>query len=182
MMRLMNRIQQTDAQLLHRYINGEDKAFEALYNRHVSSLYQYIYRRCGDHSMAEEVFQTVFIRVSTKPDLFARVENLKTYLFGTAHRELLLHLRSQRNYQKHVSPYPGDFLQISDTSQEETWTDIALALQQLPEEQAEIVLLHVRDDFTFEEIGQVLDISPKTAASRYYLGREKLKLILTDKE
>jgi len=45
----------------------------------------------------------------------------------------------------------------------------------LPREQREVIVLKVWHDYTFEEIGDVLEVSPNTAAGRYRYGLKKLK-------
>jgi RNA polymerase sigma-70 factor (ECF subfamily) len=45
--------------------------------------------------------------------------------------------------------------------------EIERALQRLPGEQREVLVLKIWQDFTFEQIGGTLGISPNTAASRY---------------
>ncbi len=45
--------------------------------------------------------------------------------------------------------------------------EIEAALQRLPAEQREVLVLKIWQEFTFEQIGGILDIPPNTAASRY---------------
>ncbi len=45
--------------------------------------------------------------------------------------------------------------------------EIEAALQRLPAEQREVLVLKIWQEFTFEQIGEILDIPPNTAASRY---------------
>lgn len=45
--------------------------------------------------------------------------------------------------------------------------EIEAALQRLPVEQREVLALKIWQEFTFEQIGEALGISPHTAASRY---------------
>ncbi len=49
------------------------------------------------------------------------------------------------------------------------------ALAGLPREQREIIVLKIWHEYTFEEIGQLLDLSPNTAAGRYRYGLQKLR-------
>lgn len=49
-------------------------------------------------------------------------------------------------------------------------------LEGLPASQREVVVLKIWHTYTFEEIGELLDISPHTAAGRYRYGLEKLRL------
>ncbi len=50
---------------------------------------------------------------------------------------------------------------------DERRVEIEVALQRLPAEQREVLVLKVWQELTFEQIGTALDISPNTAASRY---------------
>jgi len=45
--------------------------------------------------------------------------------------------------------------------------EIEVALQRLPAEQREVLVLKIWQEYTFEQIGGILDIPPNTAASRY---------------
>ncbi|HTL56932.1 MAG TPA: sigma-70 family RNA polymerase sigma factor [Candidatus Limnocylindrales bacterium] len=49
------------------------------------------------------------------------------------------------------------------------------ALSRLPREQREVIVLKIWHEYTFEEIGEVLQISPNTAAGRYRYGLQKLR-------
>jgi DNA-directed RNA polymerase specialized sigma24 family protein len=49
------------------------------------------------------------------------------------------------------------------------------ALTLLPPEQREVIVLKLWHEHTFEEIGELLDISPNTAAGRYRYGLQKLR-------
>jgi len=49
------------------------------------------------------------------------------------------------------------------------------ALQELPSEQREVIVLHIWGQMTFEETAAALDISPNTAASRYRYALARLK-------
>jgi RNA polymerase sigma-70 factor (ECF subfamily) len=50
---------------------------------------------------------------------------------------------------------------------DERRAEIEAALRQLPDEQREVLVLKIWQEFTFEQIGETLGISPNTAASRY---------------
>lgn len=52
------------------------------------------------------------------------------------------------------------------------------ALADLPPEQREVIVLKIWHDYTFEEIGTMLGLSPNTAAGRYRYGLQKLRISL----
>lgn len=55
---------------------------------------------------------------------------------------------------------------------------IADALEQLPYEQREVVVLHTRGRMTFKAIAELRHVSIKTVQSRYRYGLDKLKTLL----
>ena len=52
-----------DAALLRRYRNGEAAAFTQLYERHRLGLFRFLLGLCGDHALAEEVFQDTWMNL-----------------------------------------------------------------------------------------------------------------------
>ena len=63
----------------------------------------------------------------------------------------------------------------SPSGMEETAMELQSALMELPEEQREVILLHVWGQMSFEETAMALGISPNTAASRYRYALSKLR-------
>ncbi len=61
------------------------------------------------------------------------------------------------------------------SSETETERAAMRHLAELPAEQREVIVLKIWHEYTFEEIGQLLDLSPHTAAGRYRYGLQKLK-------
>jgi len=62
--------------------------------------------------------------------------------------------------------------------QDESQRALALALEQLPKDQREVLVMKIWNELTFAEIAQALDISQNTAASRYRYGLAALRKIL----
>ena len=63
----------------------------------------------------------------------------------------------------------------SDASDDETRELLEAGLKELPPKFAEVVVMKIWGERTFAEIGEALEISPNTAASRYRYGLEALK-------
>lgn len=63
-----------------------------------------------------------------------------------------------------------------ERSEDETPAERAAmrGLAKLPAEQREVIVLKIWHEYTFEDIGELLDISPNTAAGRYRYGLQKL--------
>jgi RNA polymerase sigma-70 factor (ECF subfamily) len=52
----------------------------------------------------------------------------------------------------------------------------------LPAEQREVIVLKIWHEYTFEKIGELLEVSPHTAAGRYRYGLQKLRACLNGEE
>ena len=52
-----------DQELIARYLDGDDRSFEELLNRHQQKIYTSIYLFVKDQSLAEDIFQEVFIKI-----------------------------------------------------------------------------------------------------------------------
>jgi RNA polymerase sigma-70 factor (ECF subfamily) len=63
----------------------------------------------------------------------------------------------------------------SESSDDETRSLLEAGLKELPPKFAEVVVMKIWGERTFAEIGEALEISPNTAASRYRYGLEALK-------
>ena len=63
----------------------------------------------------------------------------------------------------------------SDSSDDESRELIESGLKELPEKFSEVIVMKIWGDRTFAQIGEALDISPNTAASRYRYGLEALQ-------
>jgi len=141
-----------------------------LYEEHGRSLLAYASALLRDPSAAEDVLHQVFLK------LVAGRSSIEgppaAYLFRAVRNTALNHIRGQSREVELDSAVP--WLESPDASRE---TALALqsALQTLPADQREVVVLHIWGQLTFEEAAAVVGVSPNTAASRYRYGLAKLR-------
>ncbi len=63
---------------------------------------------------------------------------------------------------------------VDELDQQDTYRAVWSALRGLPTAQAEVVVLKIWEEMTFAQIGEVLEVSPDTAASRYRYAIKRL--------
>jgi len=134
---------------------------------------------------AEDCVQTALVRLARDPGLLASVELPWPYLLRMVRNEALLVGRRKRS-----RPTDGiltdlvTIRRVDELEREETHRQVWSALRALPTEQAEVVVLKIWEGMTFAQIGQILDSSPNTAASRYQYAIAKLsqRLLPTQRE
>jgi RNA polymerase sigma-70 factor, ECF subfamily len=126
------------------------------------------------HSEAEDVLQETFIALMERaeapeqPQHYClrafrnRALNYKRSLW----RRLTRELESHRWFERGSEENPQERAAMR-------------CLESLPPEQREVIVLKIWHEYTFEEIGGLLEISHNTAAGRYRYGLQKLKTCLT---
>ena len=89
----------SDEQLLLDYRESEDSAlFTELVSRYQRELYNYLRRFLGDGVMAEDVFQTTFLQVHVKRELFESGRKFRPWLYTIATNQAI---DSQRRNRRH---------------------------------------------------------------------------------
>jgi RNA polymerase sigma-70 factor, ECF subfamily len=139
-----------------------------LYERHGRGLLAYACSFVSSFASAEDVLHHVFARL-----LRGDIE-----ITGTAVRYLYRAVRNAalndiRNRQREVDL--DDVWLEGPTGTEQAALELQSALRELPEEQREVILLHVWGQMSFNEAAAALGISANTVASRYRYGLSKLR-------
>ncbi len=126
---------------------------------------------------AEDIVQEAFVRFWRRQH---SIEN-RALLYATVRSTALDRLRSDQRRARREAAVALDgarHLEPQFTTVDEGQQLLAAAVERLPNEQREVVILKIWNELTFAEIGNVLEISQNTAASRYRYALGALKKIL----
>lgn len=146
---------------------------ECLYEERAAQIILYGRSLGLSHSEAEDVLQETFValmNLDTAPEkplhyclrsFRNRALNYRRGFF----RRLARELESSRWFERDSGESPEERAAMR-------------CLERLPKDQREVILLKIWHEYTFEEIGELLDISPNTAAGRYRYGLQKIKSCL----
>ena len=126
---------------------------------------------------AEDILQEAMVTIWTKRDAFPKIG--AGLVFTQIRRVAINRARMDMRRKKREAAYVEENEPLFEPGQNGGFPEVDRALQQLPLEQREVIVLKIWGEQTFEAIGDSLDISPNTAASRYRYGlvrlREELK-------
>jgi RNA polymerase sigma-70 factor (ECF subfamily) len=172
----------TDETLMLAWAAGDPAAFEILYGRHRGPLYRFLLGQLRDRPLAEEIYQDVWQRVIAARAGWKPEAAFSTWLYRIAHNRLNDHWRSQR----HRPPAPLDAdlrtAALADpddperhAGDEETRQRLQQALDELPDEQRETVLLRLQQELSLEEIGRITGVGRETVKSRLRYALDKLR-------
>ena len=178
----------SDAALLRRYRQGDAEAFARLYERHRLGLFRFLLGLCGEHALAEEVFQETWLSLIRSDSQQREAVLFKTWLYQIGRNRLIDHWRKtgrkqalQEAYdeQQHgaADPAPGPEQQCLLSSDQQR---LQAALADLPEEQREVFWLRARADRELHEIAALTRSPAETVTSRLRYALQKLRRVLAD--
>ena len=130
---------------------------------------------------AEDIVQEAFVRFWRRQHSISN----RALLYATVRSTALDRLRSDQRRARREAAVALDgaqHLEPQFTTVDEGQRMLTAAVERLPNEQREVVILKIWNEFTFAEIGSVLEISQNTAASRYRYALGALKKILQPHE
>lgn len=176
----------TDEALMLAWAGGDLPAFQALYERHRRRLHGFLVRQLHDPGLAEEMFQDVWQRVIAARAGWQPEAAFSTWLFRIAHNRLNDHWRAAR----HRPPAPADaearveavvdgHTPESELSGFEQRRRVQQAMDALPPDQREVLLLRLEQELSLEEIAQVTGVGRETVKSRLRYAMDKLRAGLT---
>ena len=171
-----------DRLLLKRFKDGSTDALRCIYEKYETYLLTLAAALLGDSHAAEDVLHDVFCNFIRSRERIKLKGNLKGYL-GTCVANLARDKIRSRN-RGPVGPEAMETI-ISDADgpdQSVIWSEdsreLTHALVQLPHEQREIIILHLRGGMKFRQIADMQDVSINTIKSRYRYGLDKLRSLL----
>jgi len=177
----------SDQTLMLAYAAGDAAAFDQLYGRHRARLYRYLLRQLRDGALADEAFQDIWQRVISARQGWKPEAAFATWLYRIAHNRLTDHWRALKhrpptpdNADERTERVPDPDTPERNLSEFEQRRRLQLALDELPEEQREVVLLRLEQELSLEEIGEITGVGRETVKSRLRYAMDKLRTRLNE--
>jgi len=152
--------------------------WEKLYSHKAAGLILYGRALGLSHGEAEDVLQETFLALMqlTAPPLGKMPSQPEHYCLRSFRNRALNHKRTLwRRLTRELESHRW-FEKSGDENPSEKAAMRCLA--ELPQEQRETIVLKIWNRLTFDEIGELLEISPNTVAGRYRYGLQKIKFQL----
>jgi RNA polymerase sigma-70 factor (ECF subfamily) len=173
---MTDRPEQDDLELVRKCLSGDVRAFEYLVDRYQKTVFNAALRIMGSYQDAEDATQSTFLKAYENLKSFNPKYKFFSWLYKIAVNESLNSI-SQRKQPEELDE---DFAS-RDKTPEEIYRDLELteniqdALMGLEPEYRIIVILKHFHEFSYKEIGQILDLSEKTIKSRLFTARQLLR-------
>jgi RNA polymerase sigma-70 factor (ECF subfamily) len=125
------------------------------------------------HGEAEDVVQETFMALLQLPN---KPDDPEHYCLRAFRNRALNHRRGL--WRRLAREWESVRWFEHEPDQDQAEAEAMRRLEELPAAQREVIVLKIWHDLTFEAIGNLLDISPNTAAGRYRYGLQKLKVCM----
>lgn len=185
---------QEDREMVERVLAGDDTAYRGLVEKYQERLYTMAYGVLRNREDARDVTQDAFIKAYRNLANFRKESSFYTWLYrigmnlsidmtrkrkrreasglredvATRNEEGAVHEMHHQDNPRRVIERRQLYAQIMD------------AMDQLPEDQKQVVLLRELEQMSYREIAEVMDVAEGTVMSRLYYARKKLQQLLAD--
>jgi RNA polymerase sigma-70 factor (ECF subfamily) len=165
----------SDDALMSRVREGDVQALGPLYDRHHAALLNFYLRTLGNRAGSEDLVQDVFVRMLKYRRTYRPGSRFRTWMYHIARHARTDYLHKRRGEiewdDAYASPVlPGD---PAESGQHQRW--LALALQRLPDEKREILVLSCFSGMRYEEIGRLLDCGEGAVKVRVHRAMRELR-------
>lgn len=183
----------TDVELIEAVLKGDQERFRELVERYQGRLVNYLYRLMRDYGEANDLAQEVFFKVYQALDRYNPEYKFSTWLFRVAQNAAIDQIRKRR--LKLVSMDRP----VANSSEQRTWefpsgergpygelrnvergAAIQEAIEKLPWEYRELIVLRHFGELSYEEIATLKEMPLGTVKNKLFRGRQMLKECLSD--
>lgn len=180
-------IADADTDLAERHRRGDERAFEEVYSRYSTMVYNLALRMSGDRDAAADLTQDIFLRIYRHLGSFRGSSSLKTWVYRVGLNQCRSKLGRRRPVEQPLAEEGAEGVApLPDTGRgpeenaiaSESAERVAAALAGIHLAFREAVVLRDLQGLEYEEIAVLLKVPIGTVRSRIARGREALRLAL----
>ena len=183
----------SDEDLIGQFQAGTAEAFNILVDRYSERLMHYLYGFLGDTGRSQDLLQETFLRVYRNRHSYRPIAKFSTWLYTIAGNLARSEYRKRkrrrmysiqlvnRDHEEYELAIPDESFS-PDRHTESTLQDkyIQKALDQVPPDFREVVVLRDIQQLAYDEIAEITGLPMGTVKSRINRGRTKLQVLLKD--
>jgi len=165
-----------DAELLARTRTGDPAAFEALFHAYYDPLCRLVDRYVRSAETAEEVVQSLFLRLWEQRETWTVRDTVRVYLYSAARRRALDHLKHERVTRRFREAAIADPSLVGNDASAPSVVErletadrvrrVRDAIDGLPDRYRAVLVLRTEHHLTVPDIARILGIPIKTAETR----------------
>lgn len=170
----------TDFDLI-KQLNLSDKAsFEALYDKYVGMVYNFLNSVVKNETLAEDLTQWCFMQLWENRSSIDPDRNLPAWLYVTARNAAFKEVRRKVTASRYVEHLckNGELIEIDSTLNsdlEVVRKEMLKVINELPDARRRIFMMRIFEKKSVSQIAEELGLSPKTVETQIYRAKTVLK-------
>ena len=176
----------SDVELIHRILDGDDSAFSELVKKYQKPVHALVWRKIGDFHIAEEITQDTFLKAYQRLATLKQPQRFTGWLYVIATNNCKMWLRKKRLRtqsleetsiaQLEKATYSGYVVEENERTIAEAQREVVKQLlATLQESDRTVITLHYFSDMSAADIGAFLGVSVNTIKSRLRRAQQRLK-------
>jgi RNA polymerase sigma-70 factor (ECF subfamily) len=178
-----------DEDLMPLVRDGDGRAFEVVYERHVNVAYSLAYRMTGARGLADDVVQEAFLSLWRSGGRYDRTRgSVRTWILGIVHnraidsvRRSLVHDRRRADDEGIEERFEAPARTDVEAARRQEAAEVRSALAGLPADQSRAIELAYFGGFSHSEIAEILGMPMGTVKGRIRLGLVKMRTALGER-
>jgi RNA polymerase sigma-70 factor (ECF subfamily) len=167
-----------DVRLREGLAGGYERALAEAYDAHAAAVYGLALRITGDQGVSEDIAQEVFVELWRRPERYdPQRTRLRSWLCMIARRRAIdwLRRRGTQDHYAHMLAEPATTGGVEDdVVTASVAKQVRTAVEELPEQHRQVIVLAYYNGLTYREVAKVLDIPEGTAKSRLRSGLRRI--------
>ena len=168
----------TDDELVKKYVEGDNSAFDVLIDKYKGKLFSYIFHVVKEYELANDIFQETFIKAITtiSSGRYAANGKFAAWITRIAHNLIIDFYRQERvenlqscdseDYDLLNKKELCDKTIEDDIIRDQIHSDIRRLVKTLPKSQQDVLVLRYYKGMSFKEIADLTNVSINTALGR----------------
>ncbi|KQT00282.1 MULTISPECIES: RNA polymerase sigma factor [unclassified Rhizobium] len=167
-----------DDDLIDRAQKGDRTAFGMLMERHYDFVHAVAWRWSGNVSDAEDIAQTVCLKLASAIRGFRGASRFRTWLYTLTLNAARDHQRSQSRERRKAASFLADPTSSAANDNHDQTEALWEAVRQLPDKQGDAVLLVYGEGLSHSAAADVMGCSEATVSWHVHEARKRLKILL----
>lgn len=167
-------------------LEGRREGFAYFVNHYSQGIIDFAFRMVNDVSDAEELAQDAFVKAYRSLSSFNGKSSFYTWLCRIAYHETLNHLKRKKIHWMNIDEvsFSKDVLLDDELSTGDAERIVLMeeAINNITPDERMLIHLYYYEDVPLREIAFIMDVEPKTLATRLHRIRKKLWLMIKQRE
>ena len=172
----------SDNALMLKVKEGDLDRLGLLFDRYKRPLYGFFYNMSRDGELAEDLVQNVFFRILKYRYLFKGEGDFKTWMFHIARnvshdnfrKDKIRHKDAIEDWEDHLR---DDHDRVADIQKDEELHLLSMAMDRLPVEKRELILMSKYQERKYKEIGEIIGCTEGAVKVKVFRALQDLKAV-----